>query len=233
MIAAEIAAAAGVATVITSSRRPQAVCDILEYHAAHGSVRPRPVFGGPSSGAATPTISGTATPMASHQPDPLSSYLTDPAPSAAAPDPEIPRPPHTLFTPSPAPLRDVKAWTTHTLRPAGAVLIDGGAHAVLARRESGGRLLPAGVLAVRGVWAGGQAVRVVVRRRRGGAAGADEEGADAGGALGDADEVLREDDEWEEVEVGRGLANYNSEQIEKVKGRNRCARAISFSRRVG
>jgi glutamate 5-kinase len=29
-------------------------------------------------------------------------------------------------------------------------------------------------------------------------------------------------DAWEEVEVGRGLANYNSAQIAKLKGLNRC-----------
>lgn len=78
----------------------------------------------------------------------------------------LPRPPHTLFTPSPTPLRDLKSWTSHTLFPAGSVVIDLGAHHVLSRRESGGRLLPAGVLAVRGTFASGQAVRIIVRRRQ-------------------------------------------------------------------
>lgn len=46
------------------------------------------------------------------------------------------------------------------------MVIDAGAHHVLSRRESGGRLLAAGVLAVIGSFAGGQAVRVVIRRRK-------------------------------------------------------------------
>lgn len=234
LIAAEIAAAAGVATVITSSRYPQTVCDIIAYHSVHGTLRPRAAPLG-----STPPASGTATPIASHAPDALSAHLGDPTPHALTsvtpvgtmhePVPTtavdvnaqpVPRPPHTLFLPSSAPLRDVKAWTTHTLRPAGSVFIDAGAHAALARRESGGRLLPAGVIAVSGAWAGGQAVRIVVRRPRvldsTDAAGVSE----PGGRMQDAGDVP-DDDAWEEVEVGRGLANYNWEQVDKVKGKKR------------
>ncbi len=77
------------------------------------------------------------------------------------------RPAHTVFIPSPFPLRDLKAWTSHTLTPSGSVIIDRGAHLVLSRRESGGRLLPAGVVGVEGTFASGQAVRIIVRRRKG------------------------------------------------------------------
>ena len=220
LIAAEIATAAGVSTIIASSRTPASLFAILEYH-------------GSTSGGADP----------------------------------ITRPPHTLFMPSALPLRDLKAWTRHTLTPAGDVIIDPGAHSVLARRESGGRLLAAGVLGVRGAFASGQAVRILVRKK---AAGADSEDIEAareeymrglaptqpgtpratetvadvspvhqglgsdgaeGGLLvsplpeddvtvGDKDVV--DDGQWEVEEVGRGLANYNSAQIDKVKGLNRC-----------
>ncbi|KAH9977046.1 glutamate 5-kinase [Lactifluus volemus] len=214
LIAAEIATAAGVSTIITGSRNPVSLFAILEYH-------------GLSSG------STGANPMI--------------------------RPPHTLFTPSALPLRDLKAWTRHTLTPAGDVVIDSGAHSVLARRESGGRLLAAGVVGVRGAFASGQAVRILIRKT---AAGTEPEDAEAAReeyirglaptqpgsprgteSVGDAPwmreesgsdgiegvsplteddtTVIEEDDgQWEVEEVGRGLANYNSAQIDKVKGLN-------------
>ncbi len=214
LIAAEIATAAGVTTIITSSRNPALLFAILESNG---------VASGPSSGRVGP------------------------------------RPPHTLFAPSATPLRDLKAWTRHTLTPAGAVVIDSGAHSVLSRRESGGRLLAAGVLGVRGAFASGQAVRVLVRKGAAGAArdveaareeyvrglaptrpstpratavspqqGAESDGTDGplpdhGDSVVAADKDVVDSDEgqWEVEEVGRGLANYNSVQIEKVKGLNR------------
>jgi glutamate 5-kinase len=215
LIAAEIATAAGVSTIITSSRQPASLFAILEYHSA--------TSGSGSNG-------------------------TNP----------ITRPLHTLFTPSTTPLRDLKAWTRHTLTPAGAVIIDPGAHSVLSRRESGGRLLAAGVLGVRGAFASGQAVRILVRKKAGGAISEDIEAArevyvrglaptqpgtpvatdivsqDLGSdgtegvppALPLENAVLVEKDvvddgRWEVEEVGRGLANYNSAQVDNVKGLNR------------
>jgi len=71
---------------------------------------------------------------------------------------------YTVFKPSARPLRDVKSWTTYALAPSGSVIIDTGAHAVLSRRESGGRLLAVGVVGVAGAFAPGQAVRILVRR---------------------------------------------------------------------
>lgn len=224
LIAAEIATAAGVSTIITSSRTPASLFAILEYHSATSSD-------------------------------------TNP----------ITRPLHTLFTPSATPLRDLKAWTRHTLTPAGDVIIDPGAHSVLARRESGGRLLAAGVLGVRGAFASGQAVRILVRKKAGGAISEDIEAAReeyvrglaptqfgtplATDLVGDAssmchdlgsdgtegvlpplphqlrDAALAEkgvvdDGQWEVEEIGRGLANYNSAQVDKAKGLNRCVRPI-------
>lgn len=46
------------------------------------------------------------------------------------------------------------------------VRIDEGAYKAISRKESGGRLLPAGVVRVEGLFASHQAVRLVVRRRR-------------------------------------------------------------------
>jgi glutamate 5-kinase len=218
LIAAEIATAAGVSTIITSSRTPASLFAILEYH-------------GKSSGPSGDSIT---------------------------------RPPHTLFMPSTLPLRDLKAWTRHTLTPAGDVIIDPGAHSVLSRRTSGGRLLAAGVLGVRGAFASGQAVRIMVRKK---AVGADTEDMEAAyeeymrglaptqPGTPHATETIadvswmrldpvpdsttegpeentvvaeKDDGEWEVEEVGRGLANYNSAQIDKVKGLNRCVSPHDF-----
>jgi glutamate 5-kinase len=223
LIAAEIATAAGVSTIITSSRHPASLFDILEYQSA--------TSGSGSSG-------------------------TNP----------IIRPPYTLFTPSATPLQDLKAWTLHTLTPAGAVVIGPGAHSVLSRRESGGRLLAAGVLSVRGAFAADQAVRILIRKKDTGAISGDIEAAReeyvrglaltqlgtpvASDIVGDASSMYQDlgsdgtegvpptlplpvdallvekdvvdDGSWEVEEVGRGLANYNSAQVDKVKGLNRC-----------
>ncbi|KZV70797.1 glutamate 5-kinase [Peniophora sp. CONT] len=236
LIAAEIATAAGVMTVICSSRNPQSITDIIAYHVATSPQS--------SSGTSTPDESDASTVV---------------TPS------ELVRPPHTAFTPSPTPLRDLKSWTSHTLHPSGSVVIDAGAHHVLSRRESGGRLLSAGVLAVRGAFAAGQAVRILVRRGPGSHAGQTAEEARAAyfaglegtrpttptlkpvasisssivslatlerneherqmPAVPEEDTVLmphtgeeEAQEEWETEEVGRGLANYNSAQIARVKG---------------
>ncbi|KAF9036871.1 Aspartate/glutamate/uridylate kinase [Panaeolus papilionaceus] len=226
LIAAEIATAAGVATVITSSKHPEHIFEIMEFDDA--------VVRGVTTGTGTSASAST------------------------------------------------DAWTSHTLNPSGSVIIDTGAHHVLSKRESGGRLLSAGVLGVLGAFASGQAVRVCVRRRVGREEKEDERrryleamegtrpgtpvmealrvvegvegGVDSGsgvaageGVNADAEAETKPDDaekdremedlarqekakeqdggsegfrEGDIVEVGRGLANYNSAQIMAVKGMN-------------
>jgi glutamate 5-kinase len=216
LVAAEIATEAGVSTIITSSQNPENILKIIEYY-------------------------GTAT-------------------SDRSKMTSIVRPPHTIFKPSLTPLRDVKSWTSHTLSPAGTVVIDTGAHHTLSRRESGGRLLPAGVIGVSGSFASHQAVRICIWRNVGGEGNGvvnaekasidyfrwpaatqpsslallsrSSSHVDLGPLPEFAEDVqgsesgLVEDNlvviEWDLEEVGRGLANYNSAQIDKVKGLNRC-----------
>ena len=230
LIAAEIATAAGVTTIITSSKRPENIFSIIEYHARYSpmarplsaSMAPLPSPGHDTSGPKHQQYS-SSTP---------SSGTSSPAP--------LQRPPHTVFTASPTPMRDLKSWTSHTLFPSGSVIIDAGAHHVLSKRESGGRLLAAGVVGVVGAFASGQAVRIVIRRHGG-------QQEDERKAYARALEITRpntptqgstevlEDDltpaelegevahmEEDILEVGRGLANYNSAQILSVKGLNRC-----------
>lgn len=236
LIAAEIATEAGVNTIIASSKNPENILSIIEYHS-------------------TVSIPGM---------DPSSTT----------------RPKHTLFKPSLTPMRDMKSWTSHTLFPAGTIVIDTGAHLVLSRKESGGRLLPVGVIGVKGSFASHQAVRICVRVKAdpvdaAGRARMEEDSeaavreytrgistsvsasASATPTIGsrrassfdltmltndgahqlihpnnlnlpsaiEEDQVVPGDpdptDSWQLVEVGRGLANYNSEQINKVKRMNR------------
>ncbi|CAK5282370.1 unnamed protein product [Mycena citricolor] len=205
LIAAEIATGAGVTTIISSSKTPQSIFSIIEFHNSRVSNPGTPSES--RSGRTSPTVEPT--------------------------NPTIVRPPHTVFTPSPVPMRDLKAWTTHTLYPAGSVVIDSGAHLVLSRRESGGRLLGVGVHGVIGAFASGQAVRIVIRKPVEGIT--DSESAALPGALSrtaSSSELVsasplpptrpveRNYAESDIIEVGRGLANYNSAQIDKVKGLN-------------
>ena len=231
LIAAEIATAAGATTIITSSKRPENIFDIIEYHRQNTSKD--------RSG------SGTPCDQESRQ------IIPAPGSSDALTSTRMRRPPHTVFTASPVPVRDLKTWTSHTLHPSGSVIIDAGAHHVLSRRESGGRLLAAGVLGVVGAFASGQAVRIVVKVRGYGVsseadAAAQESYAKAletrpntptpgQGSCSSISEppTKTEDDiilvekgkeeitEADVVEVGRGLANYNSAQIARVKGLHR------------
>lgn len=230
LIAAEIATAAGVTTVITSSKRPDNICNIIEYHRQTTSKN--------RSDSVTPNEQESST-----------------VPSRPSLSPSrMTRPPHTVFTASSTPMRDLKTWTSHTLSPSGSVIIDAGAHQVLSRRESGGRLLAAGVLGVIGAFASGQAVRIAVKKR---ADGTSSEEADAAaeasyakaletrpntptlghGTISSLGEVPNDDivlmekgkeeiTEADVVEVGRGLANYNSAQITRIKGLNRYGQCL-------
>lgn len=305
LIAAEVATAAGVTTVISNSAYPERIFDIIHYNSSTRSrsagssapSTPREPLSGRTSPSplieqATPRQEDTALPPEDGAPSTSSSSETIPHSGSSisgrsASSSPARRPPHTLFLPSLYPLRDLKSWTSHTLAPAGSVIIDAGAHAVLARRDSGGRLLPAGVRAVEGTFAGGQAVRIVIRRRKEGAPPLSLEVEDVTSAIAKAnlmaveggaqespigtvpgtpmilpaysitssinslelpqrqsslpdkptafgtlwedespsphekEKESEDDDGWELVEVGRGLANYNSAQIRRVKGLKR------------
>jgi glutamate 5-kinase len=258
LIAAEIATAAGVTTIVSSSKHPENIFGIIQYHNQYSTKS--------SSGHSTPhePLSGRTSPTP----------RTESGEISRSPSPNVVRPPHTVFTATPVPMRDLKSWTSHTLFPSGSVIIDTGAHHVLSRRESGGRLLAAGVVGVIGAFASGQAVRIVIRRHSdestvsqdkeqgqmateypGGLestmpttptllatsslsssvislnslthATASAEDITSSKTLkppSDEELVLLEKEAFDEanlVEVGRGLANYNSAQISRVKGLNR------------
>ncbi|KAF8343997.1 Aspartate/glutamate/uridylate kinase [Cantharellus anzutake] len=182
LIAAEIATGAGVATVITSSRHPENIFGIIEYIAAAAAAAA--THWSPShlllrqsnSGTSTPDScssgggggggSGTETPPSMHSTWNNAAQPKKKSKSKSKSNSDSTRPPHTLFVPSVLPLKDLKQWTSYTLTPSGSVIIDEGAHRHLSKREAGGRLLSVGVVGVEGVFASGQAVRIVVRRKK-------------------------------------------------------------------
>lgn len=89
--------------------------------------------------------------------------LGPPSTSAPIASSEASTPLHTLFLPKSSPLSDRKFWIAYGLSPRGSVVIDAGAYRAISR-DSGGRLLAAGVLRVEGSFMAGQAVRVWVAK---------------------------------------------------------------------
>lgn len=149
LVAAELATAAGIATVILCSDSPQHIATIV-----HKGVPDTPA---------------------------------EPTDTASIGTPKL-EPPHTLFLPKSERVPDHKWTILHALHPAGALVIDMGAYERISKKESGGRLLPAGVVRVDGMFERLQAVRLLVER---------------GG---------------ETSEVGRALANYTSIDCERIRG---------------
>ncbi|WFD02771.1 glutamate 5-kinase [Malassezia obtusa] len=151
LIAAELATAAGVATVILNGEHPDNIVRIVEQ--------------------GVPKVSLDA---------PETTVLNDP--------------PHTMFLPSESRMPARKWRILHAMHPVGSLVIDQGAYDRISSKDSGGRLLPAGVVGVQGNWERLQAVRLLVRQR------------------------ASDTDAWEDVEVGRALANYTSIECERIKG---------------
>lgn len=152
LIAAELATAAGVATVIISSDHPPDMLSVVS--------RGMP----PTSKAADPQrtkANGTTADLASS-----TGSLTSEESSLIG-YPPLANPAHTLFLPQPSPLPSRKWSVLHALHPTGAIIIDEGAYRRISKQESGGRLLPAGVVETRGHWERMQAVRLMVRRKEG------------------------------------------------------------------
>ncbi|BGP37768.1 Glutamate 5-kinase [Rhodotorula kratochvilovae] len=241
LIAAELATAAGCATVITMGAFPARIVSIVQAHQSRTAPASPLSSSVASLGAAADP--GTATPI-----DPVPCSVSHkPGVEFALPTSTVP--PHTLFTAKPSPLSSRRFWILHGLTPRGTVYVDEGAYRAIALGDrddggsggNGGRLLAAGVLRVEGTFAAGQAVRVCVvrgrtgnkerRRARASEVGderrtAQEEelvrsvealdvGAESGAEVQGADEGEGE----EEIhEFGRGLTNYNSIEIDRVKG---------------
>ncbi|GAA5973676.1 hypothetical protein JCM21900_006597 [Sporobolomyces salmonicolor] len=257
LIAAELATAAGCATVITLGSLPSRIMTIVQGH-SHRSAPPSPMSSSIASlSPAAPFDPASSTPAAA-----VVDLLSAPGVEFATGYESLP--PHTLFTPKTSPLSSRRFWILHGLTPRGTVYVDEGAYRAISRGErhgggggNGGRLLAAGVLRVEGTFAAGQAVRVCVIKGRWGSKGREKEVREGNGeehSRGREEEPSRPvspdhftdrerreevDAEREEeelaqrvkaaevgeaggeeeiVEFGRGLTNYNSVEIDRVKG---------------
>ena len=224
LIAAELATAAGCATVITLGSAPSHMLDIVQQH------QNRPASTALHSSAST----SAPTPTPSH-PDPDSFVLDATSLPPVEFAPPAAHPPHTLFLPGPQTLTSRRFWILHGLTPRGTVFVDEGAYRAMSRANdgstgggNGGRLLAAGVLRVEGSFAAGQAVKVCVIRGRWSKRRSAPEGQarpdpsrPASPAGPRADEADEDEAEEEVLEFGRGLTNYNSAEIDRVKGMRR------------
>ncbi|CAG8480617.1 7961_t:CDS:2 [Ambispora leptoticha] len=113
---------------------------------------------------------------------------------------------HTRFLAKKNPLTDRKWWILHGLHTAGTLVIDEGAYKALTRPGQSSSLFAAGIVRVEGNFIADQAVKVVVDLKK--------RNLDSNndGASGN-------DDLCAEVkEIGKGLVNYSSVEITRIKG---------------
>ncbi|ORY37946.1 glutamate 5-kinase [Rhizoclosmatium globosum] len=100
----------------------------------------------------------------------------------------------TLFVRKPNPMVDRKWWILHGLADRGCVYVDEGAANALRKKTS---LFAAGIVDVEGVFGGDQTVKVVWKREV---------------DVGDGKKETRIE------EIGKGLVNYGSSEIARIKG---------------
>ncbi|RMZ76559.1 hypothetical protein DV737_g4775, partial [Chaetothyriales sp. CBS 132003] len=179
--AARLATSAGTSTIITKSSKPGNVSEIIRF--LHPPAADQP----------------TRTPSASrsngvHDNDATARSATPPAaPVSAAAGPPL----HTLFTPSPNPIRTRAFWILHALSPLGTVYIDRGAASAL-HPPARSSLLPSGIVSVSGQFAQQECVRLVA---------VDKDASMHSGNMASKGE-----------EIGRAVVNYSSAEIVRIKG---------------
>lgn len=221
IVAARLATAAGVTTVITRSNKPGNIPAIL----AHAEAQ--------RVDDASLSSSGELPPQENNEPAPEAST------AAARPPNTEPTanngtavPLHTRFMPDPHPIRDRYFWILHGLQARGTLYIDQGAAAALASRAG---LLPVGIVDVDGSFHQQEAVKIVVVKRL------------PANQLPPIpifrpteDEVLAQNhtpnltglsrpttpsvstpvpyDKAKGMEIGRALVNYSASEIRRIKG---------------
>ncbi|KAG0253313.1 hypothetical protein BG011_006425 [Mortierella polycephala] len=137
LIAAELATAAGVTTVITRGSTPQRIFQIISQPIQHtGSASPRPDR---TSDEASSTFMAT------------SSLVTNSIPL------------HTRFLAKDNPMVDRKWWILHGLHASGTIYIDRGAYKAVTNATQKSSLFAAGIVDCKGTFVAQQSVRVVYR----------------------------------------------------------------------
>ena len=140
IVAARLATAAGVTTVVTRSSKPGNIASIVN----HVESLKRTVE---DSTATSETPIHTVPVVAN---------------GAALKEPNLP-PLHTRFLPAPNPIRDRYFWLLHGLAPHGTIYVDAGAHAALSNKAN---LLPIGIVNVEGNFGQQECVRLCVLNPR-------------------------------------------------------------------
>jgi glutamate 5-kinase len=221
IVAARLATSAGVTTVITRSSNPGNIVKIVKHIQASRS--PPSLATKANQFSDSPDRQGgTESPLSRSGLLPSASSTSLSGIAAAAersqtstPVPEQKIPLHTRFLPSPHPIRELRFWVLHGVRPRGTLYIDQGAYKALLRKAG---LLPVGVVDVDGQFAQHEAVRlcVVERKKRVPGDGLAEEASDKEKEGASSKAKLWE---GEPVEVGRALSNYSKDQIRLIMGR--------------
>ena len=147
IVAARLATAAGVTTVITRSSQPGNIASIVRYAEAQ------------KSAARSMEDSGELPARESHL---LKTSIVNGSSTPRLAEPTLP-PLHTRFLPDPQPIRDRYFWLLHGLAPHGTLYIDPGAHIALVKKAG---LLPVGVLDVEGDFGQQECVRLCVSPSR-------------------------------------------------------------------
>lgn len=203
IVAARLATAAGVTTIITRSSQPNNIPSIVHYAQSL------------KTSTSTPLVT-TSTPPHGKSTEPISLlHWEGQAPSTNASSltlksEPVEKPPlHTRFLPSNHPIRDRYFWLLHGLAPHGTIYIDSGARRAL---ENKAGLLPVGVVDVEGTFAQQESVRLVVVTRL---------PKTFGSTISDLNDGKENPARlWEGpgVEVGRALVNYSAAEIARIKG---------------
>ncbi|KAF9312342.1 hypothetical protein BG003_006393 [Podila horticola] len=138
LIAAELATAAGVTTVISRGSTPQRIFQIISQPIQHvGSASPKEE----SSSTTTTTLS-----------------------SLASSTEEMPL--HTRFLAKDNPMVDRKWWILHGLHAAGTIYIDQGAYRAITNKVQKSSLFSAGIVGCKGTFVAQQSVRVVYQPKK-------------------------------------------------------------------
>lgn len=143
IVAARLATAAGVTTVITRSSKPGNIASIVRY------------VEGQKAATRSMENSGELTPP---EPSLQKTAVVNGASTPRLDEPGLP-PLHTRFLPALHPIRDRYFWLLHGLAPHGTVYIDAGAHNALNNKAN---LLPIGIVDVEGTFGQQECVRLCV-----------------------------------------------------------------------
>ncbi|CAJ0840214.1 16953_t:CDS:2 [Entrophospora sp. SA101] len=114
---------------------------------------------------------------------------------------------YTRFLAKEDPIKGHKWWILHGLHTAGKVYIDKGAATAISKKGQKCSLFSAGIVKVQGNFSSNQAVHIVYENR-----------PIKVGEQQQVDDVKDEKENHNVINIGKGLVNYNSMEISRIKG---------------